>query len=105
MFKYSIFFVVSLFGTFVSAGEFTQATIEDLKHRNWHQTLTSTISVNQNYLDSNFKSNLTSSSSSNLFRIFTRGIEKPLTEKEDISAKFRFKPNGESSVSITFKFN
>jgi hypothetical protein len=43
--------------------------------------------------------------STQFLRLFTRGTETALTRKEDVTAKIRVKPNGESSVSLTFRYD
>jgi len=43
--------------------------------------------------------------STQFLRFFTRGTETALTRKEDVTAKIRVKPNGESSVSLTFRYD
>lgn len=43
--------------------------------------------------------------STQFLRLFTRGTETALTRKEDLTAKIRVKPNGESSVSLTFRYD
>ncbi len=43
--------------------------------------------------------------STQFLRLFTRGTETALTRKEDVTAKIRVKPNGESSVSVTFRYD
>lgn len=104
--KVFISLVVFLLGAPVAANELTQSVMEDLRANKWHKGHASTTLANQNFFDPNPQFSLANSSSStNFFRLFTRGIEKPLNEKEDISAKFRLKPNGESSVLIIFRFH
>ncbi len=43
--------------------------------------------------------------STQFLRLFTRGTETALSRKEDVTAKIRVKPNGESSVSLTFRYD
>jgi hypothetical protein len=40
-----------------------------------------------------------------VIHLFNRGLEVPFTDKGDIATRFRLRPNGESSVSVIFRYD